>query len=79
MAQTTLEKAFNTYRKQFKEITRRSQTHFKDCDWHAMRLDATRRLELYTVAVDGIETGIRQLLGNSIEDKKAWVDLKATP
>ena len=89
MAQTTLEKeradrganailkAFNTYRKQFKEITRRSQTHFKDCDWHAMRLDATRRLELYTVAVDGIETGIRQLLGNSIEDKKAWVDLKA--
>ena len=69
-------KAFNTYREQFKEITRRSQIHFKDCDWHAMRLDAARRLALYRGAVDGIETDIRRLLENRIEDKEAWADIK---
>lgn len=68
--------AFNTYRSQFKEITRRSQSHFIDRSWQAMRVDAARRLELYRQAVDRIETEIRQLLGDNGQDKRLWGDIK---
>lgn len=69
-------KAFNTYRERFKEITRRARSHFIGSNWQAMRLDATRRLALYRQAVDRIEDEIRQLLGDRVENKGAWADIK---
>ena len=68
---------FNTYHARFKEITKRAQSRFLDRDWQAMRTDATQRLELYRDAVDRIETGIRQLLTDRVQDKQIWADLKA--
>ncbi len=69
--------AFNAYRKQFKKITRRAQSHFIDRNWQAMRTDASLRLELYRGAVDRIEDGIRQLLADHVQDKRIWADTKA--
>ena len=69
--------AFNTYRARFKEITKRAQSRFIDRDWQAMRTDATQRLELYRDAVDRIETGIRQLLADRVQDRQIWSDIKA--
>ena len=74
---TAILSAFNTWRTRFKEITRRAQSHFLDRNWHAMRTDATLRLELYRVAVDRIEDGIRQLLADHVQDKQIWADIKA--
>ena len=68
--------AFNTYRTRFKEITRRSQSHFIERNWQAMRADAARRLELYREAVNRIETDIRLLLADRDQDKSIWVDIK---
>ncbi len=68
--------AFSSYRAEFKDITRRSQTHFIERNWQAMRVDATRRLELYREAVNRIEVDIRHLLANRSEDKSIWVDMK---
>jgi isocitrate dehydrogenase kinase/phosphatase len=69
--------AFDTYRKQFKEITRRSQLHFVDRSWQAMRADAARRLALYRETVDRIETDIRQLLADRNQDKGIWSGIKS--
>jgi len=69
--------AFNTYRARFKEITKRAQSRFIDRDWQAIRTDATQRLELYRDAVDRIETGIRQLLADRVQDRQIWSDIKA--
>ena len=74
---TAILSAFNTWRTRFKEITRRAQSHFLDRNWHAMRTDATLRLELYRVAVDRIEDGIRQLLADHVQNKQIWADIKA--
>jgi len=68
--------AFSSYRTQFKDITRRSQTHFIERNWQAMRVDATRRLALYRQAVDRIEIDIRHLLADRSQDKSVWADLK---
>jgi isocitrate dehydrogenase kinase/phosphatase len=69
--------AFNTYRQRFKEITLRSQGHFANRDWHAMRHDAARRLELYRQGVDRIENDIRQILDDRVQDKQVWARTKA--
>jgi len=68
--------AFSAYRKQFKQITHRAQSHFINRDWQAMRADAYRRLELYREGVDGIEADIRQLLADRVQDKRIWADIK---
>ena len=69
--------AFNTYRLQFIEITRRAQSHFIGCNWQAMRIDAARRLALYRDTVDRIEADIRQLLADRHQDRQIWTAIKA--
>jgi isocitrate dehydrogenase kinase/phosphatase len=69
--------AFNTYRNHFKEITLRSQRHFADRDWHARRLDADRRLELYRQEIDRAENDIRQIFSDRIQKKEVWAQTKA--
>lgn len=69
--------AFNRYRQRFKDITLRSQSHFENRDWHAMRHDAARRLELYRQGVDRIENDIRRILGDRVQDKQLWARTKA--
>jgi isocitrate dehydrogenase kinase/phosphatase len=69
--------SFSAYRTQFKIITRRAQSRFIDRDWHRMRADAVQRLDLYKDAVNRIETGIRQLLADRIQEKALWSDIKA--
>ncbi len=73
---TAIRNAFNSYRTRFKEVTRRAQSHFLKRNWHAMRIDAARRLELYRETVDGIEAGIRQLLADRVQVKPLWADIK---
>ena len=71
-----IHEAFITYRTRFMEITRQAQSRFIDRDWHAMRADAARRLELYREAVDRIEADIRQLLAGRVQDKRIWAEIK---
>jgi isocitrate dehydrogenase kinase/phosphatase len=69
--------SFNTYRTRFKEITRRAQSRFIDRDWHGMRADAVQRLDLYREAVDRIETDIRRLFADRVQEKTLWTGIKA--
>jgi isocitrate dehydrogenase kinase/phosphatase len=72
-----IEETFVSYRKQFDEVSGRAQSKFEARDWQGMRADAAARLDLYKAEVDKIESAIRQLLDNQIEDKKVWANIKA--
>ena len=67
---------FVSYRTQFDAITARARSKFAASDWQGMRADAAARLKIYKNEVDKIESAIRQLLGDQIEDKQVWTDLK---
>jgi isocitrate dehydrogenase kinase/phosphatase len=69
-------RAFSAYRSQFKEITRRAPLRFKNRDWHGVRADAIRRLDLYKDAVNRIEIDIRRLLADQIQEKNIWAVIK---
>ena len=69
--------AFNTYRFRFKEITRRAQGRFNNRDWHGMRLDAVQRLDLYPTVVNRIETDMRRLLADRVQEIQIWTEIKA--
>jgi len=74
---TAIYRAFGTYRSQFKDITRRAPLRFKHRDWHGVRADAIRRLDLYKDAVDHIEIDIRRLLADQVEEKSVWAVIKS--
>ena len=69
--------AFSTYRSRFKDITRRAPLRFKNRDWHGVRADAIRRLDLYKGAIDRIEIDIRRLLADQIQEKRVWAVIKS--
>jgi isocitrate dehydrogenase kinase/phosphatase len=73
----TIKETFVSYRTQFDVVTTRAPSRFQALDWQGMRADAAARLDLYKNRVDKIESAIRQLLGDHIEDKQVWTDLKA--
>ena len=74
---TAIYQAFSTYRSRFKDITRRAPLRFKNRDWHGVRADAIRRLDLYKDAVDRIEIDIRRLLADQVQEKSIWALIKA--
>ncbi len=74
---TAIYQAFSTYRSRFKDLTRRAPLRFKNRDWHGVRADAIRRLALYREAVDRIETDIRRLLADQVQEKRVWTVIKA--
>jgi isocitrate dehydrogenase kinase/phosphatase len=73
---TAIYQAFGTYRSRFKDITRRAPLRFKNRDWHGVRADAIRRLDLYKDAVDRIEIDIRRLLADRVQEKRVWAVVK---
>lgn len=68
--------AFTAYRLEFEEITRLAGIRFNNRDWHAMRADAARRLDLYKSVIDRIEAQVRHLLAARSHDKKVWSAIK---
>ena len=74
---TAIYQSFSTYRSRFKDLTRRAPLRFKNRDWHGVRADAIRRLDLYKDAVDRIEIDIRRLLTDKVQEKRAWAVIKA--
>ena len=55
-----IDAAFDAYSREFQEITGRTEKRFLAEDWEGIRQDATDRLELYAVIVDGT---VSDLLG----------------
>ena len=73
---SAIKETFVSYRAQFDAVTTRAQSRFEALDWQGMRADAAARLDLYKYKVGKIERTIRHLLGDHIEHKQLWADLK---
>ena len=69
--------AFIAYRAQFEAITRQAKIGFTNRDWHAMRANASRRLDLYKTAIDAIEAEVRGLLAAQCHEKAVWSAIKS--
>jgi isocitrate dehydrogenase kinase/phosphatase len=69
--------AFEAYRGEFKEITRRARCRFADQDWRGLQQDARERLELYPRMITGIVAEVCRILGERIEDRAVWARMKA--
>ena len=72
-----ISRAFETYRRQFAEITRRAKARFENQDWHGMQHDAVERLDVYARVVALLVVDIRSLLGERVHDRALWAQMKA--
>ena len=77
LAAQAIHRAFDTYAAEFRAITRRARTRFEARDWMGLRGDATQRLDLYRQVVDPTVQGVRDLLGERLEDRLIWTGMKA--
>lgn len=69
--------AFDGYRTDFREVTRRARRHFLAREWRAARRDAEERLELYDRRLVSLLARVRGLLGDRVDDRLLWAMTKA--
>ncbi|NNF10410.1 MAG: bifunctional isocitrate dehydrogenase kinase/phosphatase [Acidimicrobiia bacterium] len=68
---------FLEYTRRFRDITERARTRFEEADWHSMHADAVERLELYPLIVAEVRSRLEALLGDDLDDRELWADIKA--
>ncbi|HKZ85672.1 MAG TPA: bifunctional isocitrate dehydrogenase kinase/phosphatase [Anaerolineae bacterium] len=76
-AADAISRAFEAYRQQFAEITRRAKSRFENQDWHGMQRDAVERLDVYARVIALLVVDIRSLLGERVHDRALWAQMKA--
>lgn len=69
--------AFISYHNRFLTLTRRAKPRFEQRAWQHTRQDQLERLDLYGRIVTPCVAAIRILLGDHIEDKAVWEEMKA--
>jgi isocitrate dehydrogenase kinase/phosphatase len=72
-----IQHAFDTYQREFKEITRRARSRFERQEWRGMQQDARERLDLYSRVITQIVADVRQILGEATQDRTLWARMKA--
>jgi isocitrate dehydrogenase kinase/phosphatase len=68
--------AYERYRQGFDQITRRARLRFEHHDWLGAQVDATQRLALYRVHLDGAVADVRDLLQDAVMERNRWAALK---
>ncbi len=68
---------FADYRRQFADLTRRARIHFHRADWHGMRSDAARRLDVYQHCLDRTVDHLNTILPAGSNTRAAWRQAKA--
>jgi isocitrate dehydrogenase kinase/phosphatase len=76
-AANSIKTAFEAYQARFELITRRARGRFEQRDWHAAQRDARERLELYSAVVNTSLAHLRQMLGEAVQDRPVWAEMKA--
>ncbi|MDJ0802872.1 MAG: bifunctional isocitrate dehydrogenase kinase/phosphatase [Desulfobacterales bacterium] len=68
---------FAAYRRQFSELTQRARIHFRRADWHSMRKDAARRLDVYQRCLDQAVDHLHATLPAGSNTRTTWRQAKA--
>ncbi|HUE97546.1 MAG TPA: isocitrate dehydrogenase kinase/phosphatase AceK regulatory subunit, partial [Longimicrobiaceae bacterium] len=69
--------AWDRYVAGFEEITRRARRRFERRDWAGSQNDASERLTLYRVHLDGAVADVRDILGDAVMERTLWAAVKA--
>jgi isocitrate dehydrogenase kinase/phosphatase len=68
---------YERYHRGFQEITRRARGRFEQRDWLGAQADATERLTLYKVHLDGAVSDVRDILQDAVMERTLWASMKA--
>ncbi|MBA3317091.1 MAG: bifunctional isocitrate dehydrogenase kinase/phosphatase [Gemmatimonadales bacterium] len=61
----------------FEEITRRARERFERRDWQGAQADATARLALYRIHLDGAVADVRDILEDAVLERTLWAQVKS--
>ncbi|HEX2219758.1 MAG TPA: isocitrate dehydrogenase kinase/phosphatase AceK regulatory subunit, partial [Gemmatimonadales bacterium] len=61
----------------FEEITRRARERFERRDWRGAQADATARLALYRIHLDGAVSDVHDILEDAVLERTRWAAVKA--
>ena len=69
--------AYEEYHLGFQQITRRARDRFEQSDWLGAQADATARLALYRVHLDGAVADVRDILQDAVMERTLWAAMKS--
>ena len=61
----------------YEEITRRARERFERRDWRGAQADATARLALYRIHLDGALADVQDILEDAVLERTRWAAVKA--
>ena len=69
--------AYDRWIRGFEEITRRARERFERRDWRGTQADATARLALYRIHLDGAVADVGDILEDAVFERTRWAAVKA--
>jgi isocitrate dehydrogenase kinase/phosphatase len=69
--------AYERWIRGFEEITRRARERFERRDWRGAQADATARLALYRIHLDGAVADVGDILEDAVLERTRWAAVKA--
>jgi isocitrate dehydrogenase kinase/phosphatase len=69
--------AYERWTSGFEEITHRARERFERRDWRGAQSDATARLALYRIHLDGAVADVSDILADAVLERTRWAAVKA--
>lgn len=76
-AARTIFRSYESYHTRFTVVTQRAQNRFETGDVQGMLRDSRQRLDIYKSVIDRLESKVRDLLTDRVENEKLWSSIKA--
>ena len=76
-AAAAIRAAYDRWIRGFEEITRRARERFERRDWRGTQADATARLALYRIHLDGAVADVGDILEDAVLERTRWAAVKA--
>ena len=76
-AARAIHNAYERWIRGFEEITRRARERFERRDWRGAQADATARLALYRIHLDGAVADVGDILQDAVLERTRWAAVKA--
>jgi isocitrate dehydrogenase kinase/phosphatase len=76
-AAVAIHTAYERWIRGFEEITRRARERFERRDWRGAQADATARLALYRIHLDGAVADVGDILEDAVLERTRWAAVQA--
>src|SRR6185436_15634270 len=75
-AAKAIHSAFESYRDEFRAVTRRARARFERREWREAQADAVERFSLYRERIDPLVAALPAMLGGDARNRAAWRQIK---